>query len=196
MIIPSPENTWKYLISHGHLGMIPRIFNFLLGIIFPGKIFLHKNGRRNPESPLDSSLLGKFLTKTYGFSLRILTNFRNFEGTSPWHVFFGKLWMTLANFSSKIIQWIFQRSHSIPYFKDKHIRRTIFYQIWYSKFQIYQNHLPETTKTTNFSRFCFASTSSVGVCCDCGAEGWNLAGHDQFWVGEHMWANNFSLLYL
>ena len=114
--------------------MIPRIFNFLLGIIFPDKIFLHKNGRRNPESPLDSSLLGKFLTKTYGFSLRTLTNFRNFEGTSPWHVFFGKLWTTLANFSrvfSKIIQWIFQRSHSIPYFKDKHIRRTIFYQIWY-----------------------------------------------------------------
>ena len=63
-------------------------------------------------------------------------------------------------------------------------------------FQIYQNHLPETTKTTNFSRFSFASTSSVGVCCDCGAEGWNLAGHDQFWVGEHMWANNFSLLCL
>ena len=115
--------------------MIPRIFNFLLGIIFPDKIFLHKNGRRNPESPLDSSLLGKFLTKTYGFFPCGLWRTSGILRELPHDMFFfGKLWTTLANFSrvfSKIIQWIFQRSHSIPYFKDKHIRRTIFYQIWY-----------------------------------------------------------------
>ena len=85
----------------------------------------------NTESPLqNSSLLGKF-RKLTGFPCGF---WRTSGILRELIFFFGKLWMTLANFSrvfSKIIQWIFQRSHSIPYFKNKHIRRTIFYQIWY-----------------------------------------------------------------
>lgn len=144
--------TWKYLkiadITRPFGNDSPH-FQLSFGDNFSRKKISPWKWQKKPWISTTKLFAAREVPKTYGISLRILTNFRNFEGTSPWHVFLGKLWMALANFSrvfSKIIQWFFQRSHSIPYFKDKHIRRTIFYQLWYSKFQIISQKQPKQPK--------------------------------------------------